>query len=169
VSTDPESDSVRIAKLEQGFATISTRMDGLSVQLNAIGEKLALIGKPNYGTISALAALVISMLGGGFFVISLSIKTELAPIAAKAQVSEVDRGKLNEEFKEVQKQLSESQAEHAKTTEKLREVETQFRAADQIRNIQYASLLRDISMLWKQSFGSDFPSQAYYPSIAQPK
>ncbi len=52
----------------------------------------------------------------------------------------------------------------------LREIETQFRAADQVRNIMHANDLRTMSMLWKKAFNADYPiSNAYYPTIAQDK
>lgn len=52
---------------------------------------------------------------------------------------------------------------------RLVEVETQFRAADQIRNIQWAHTLRFDTLLWEKTFpGSRFPSDvAYYPQVAR--
>ncbi len=49
----------------------------------------------------------------------------------------------------------------------LREIETQFRATDQIRNIMHANDMRVQAMLWKKSFGSEYPiDNAYYPTIS---
>lgn len=51
---------------------------------------------------------------------------------------------------------------------KLVEVETQFRSDDQSHNIQWANVLRYISLLWKKAYGTDFPSAIqYYPEIAR--
>lgn len=50
----------------------------------------------------------------------------------------------------------------------LVEVETQFKSADQTRNIMHANELRIDSMLWQKTFRSTFPTDnAYYPTIAQ--
>lgn len=52
----------------------------------------------------------------------------------------------------------------------LIEVETQFRSADQTRNIMHANDLRVRAMLWKKTFGVEYPTNnAYYPTIAQDK
>lgn len=52
-------------------------------------------------------------------------------------------------------------------SERLREVETQFRAADEFRNINLAGQMRFNGLLWQQSFGSPFPQEVYFPSIAK--
>lgn len=50
----------------------------------------------------------------------------------------------------------------------LREVETQFRAADQIRNLTHATDMRIQAMLWRKTFGAEYPvGNAYYPQIAR--
>lgn len=50
----------------------------------------------------------------------------------------------------------------------LTEIETQFRASDQVRNVMHANDLRVESMLWQKSFGTPYPiGNAYYPTIAQ--
>lgn len=56
----------------------------------------------------------------------------------------------------------------AKAQERLTEIETQFRASDQVRNLMHANDLRMQSMLWKKAFGQDYPiANAYYPTIAR--
>lgn len=53
-------------------------------------------------------------------------------------------------------------------TRDLREVETQFCAADIIRNLMHASDLRTTSELWQKIYGHPFPTDnAYYPQICQ--
>ena len=50
----------------------------------------------------------------------------------------------------------------------LVETETQFRSADQTRNIMHANDLRVNAMLWKKAFGIDYPiDNAYYPTICR--
>ena len=50
----------------------------------------------------------------------------------------------------------------------LVEVETQFRASDQVRNLMHVNDLRTQAMLWRKSFGADYPvGDAYLPTIAQ--
>lgn len=50
----------------------------------------------------------------------------------------------------------------------LVEVETQFRASDQVRNLMQANNLRIESILWQKEFGSPYPAEnPYLPTIAQ--
>lgn len=50
----------------------------------------------------------------------------------------------------------------------LKEVETQFRASDQVRNLMHVDTLRIQSMLWRKAFGADYPTgNVYLPTIAQ--
>ncbi len=51
----------------------------------------------------------------------------------------------------------------------LSEVETQFKAADDYRNINLAAQMRFNSLLWQQAFGQPFPSEVYFPSISNRK
>ncbi len=52
----------------------------------------------------------------------------------------------------------------------LVEVETQFRASDQVRNLMHVDSLRIEAMLWHKSFNAEFPvSNAYLPTIAREK
>jgi hypothetical protein len=50
----------------------------------------------------------------------------------------------------------------------LVEIETQFRAADQVRNLMHANDLRLISLLWQKQYHQPYPGgDPYLPTIAQ--
>lgn len=50
----------------------------------------------------------------------------------------------------------------------LTEVETQFKAADQIRNLMHKNDVNLIAVLWKKEMGDDYPTaDTYLPTIAQ--
>lgn len=51
---------------------------------------------------------------------------------------------------------------------KLIEVETQFRAEDQLRNVQWADARRTMALLWEKTYGQQYPTGIqFYPNIAQ--
>lgn len=52
-------------------------------------------------------------------------------------------------------------------TERLAEVETQFKAADEYRNINLAGQMRFNSLLWQKSYGEPFPNETYFPAISR--
>ena len=49
---------------------------------------------------------------------------------------------------------------------KLSEIETQFKAADDYRNMNLASNQRYISLLWQKTYGESFPTEIYFPEIS---
>lgn len=50
----------------------------------------------------------------------------------------------------------------------LIEIETQFCAEDEFRNLTHANDLRAMALLWHKTFGDDFPiGSAYYPRIGR--
>lgn len=51
-------------------------------------------------------------------------------------------------------------------TERLGEVETQFRAADNMRNVNLAAQMRVNALLWQKVFEASLPTEVYYPEIS---
>lgn len=95
------------------------------------------------------------------------LRADLDTNNARDQVSEKDREKLNEAAVRRDEHLGRLDAEDQVLSAKLVEVETQFKAADQSRNVQFANQLRWDSLLWEKAFGTRFPSEvAFYPNIS---
>ena len=63
--------------------------------------------------------------------------------------------------------VAELAAFRASTEARFVEIETQFRAQDQINNIHLADEKRSLSILWPKVFGEPYPSEVYYPQIAK--
>jgi hypothetical protein len=79
-----------------------------------------------------------------------------------------DAAKLTARMAIVESGVAKNDREIAGMMADLCEVETQFRADDQTRNLMHANEMRIDSMLWKRAFGSEYPTDnAYYPTIAQ--
>jgi hypothetical protein len=58
------------------------------------------------------------------------------------------------------------QVQEARVERDARETETQFCAADIVRNLMHANDMRTISLLWLKQYGTPFPTDnAYYPTI----
>jgi len=164
-----EADSVRIAKLEQSVIGLSARMDGFGSQLNVMTEKLNVIGRPNYMLFIGIVGLTLTLIGGGYFIVQLSIKTEMAPVIAKSEISEVDRAKLNSAMTVVADRISDNRAELSKQGQQIVELETQVRATSQISNLQvsYEHTLK--SILWQEMKGYALPGALYFPDVSMPK
>ena len=61
-------------------------------------------------------------------------------------------------------------AHRAETDARLVEIETQFRAEDQIRNVQWADARRTMAIIYEDTHpGKRYPSDiSFFPEIAQP-
>lgn len=60
------------------------------------------------------------------------------------------------------------QAEQARVKAAMIEIETQFCAEDNTRNLTHANDLRLLAMLWKKGFGDDLPiGNAFYARIGR--
>lgn len=59
------------------------------------------------------------------------------------------------------------QAEKSRNEISLIEIETQFRASDEFRNVNLAGQMRFNSLMWQQIFGVPFPMEVYFPSISK--
>jgi hypothetical protein len=53
------------------------------------------------------------------------------------------------------------------TDEKLGEIETQFKALDQIGNLHTAHQARVNALLWQHTYGEPYPSDIYFPEISK--
>lgn len=108
----------------------------------------------------AAAALALTFFGVvvvpmiGLFIVASGASSETAELKSRVDRMEV--------------QIGVESIEIAQMRSSLVEIETQFRASDQVRNLMHANDLRIQSLLWKKSFGVDYPTgNSYYPTIAQ--
>lgn len=71
-------------------------------------------------------------------------------------------------IKQTSKSSTERAAFEAEMRTRLIEIETQFRAEDQARNIQWANMNRTQTILWEKTFGTRYPSDIqFYPQISK--
>jgi len=107
--------------------------------------------------------LWVSLVGTGVVLagalVTLYVQVNTAYTTANDLKDRVDR--LTVQFTEARSQLSIVCAD-------LKEVETQFRATDQVRNLMHANDLRIQSLLWQKVYGAPYPAEnPYLPTIAQ--
>jgi len=97
----------------------------------------------------------------------------LASLNQKATASEVDRGDKGRDIAELKSEYNNQAHELAvlKTSvgEKLKEVETQFRAQSQVLNLTRAHNSQMTGLLWAKVFEQTLPPINYFPDISQNK
>lgn len=75
---------------------------------------------------------------------------------------------LKDRVVKLEAQISADRIDISSLKNRNTEIETQFRASDQVRNLMHASDMRVLALLWHKSYKEDYPIQnAYYPTIAR--
>jgi hypothetical protein len=108
----------------------------------------------------AVAAVAILTTVGAFFYVAFQGKDNADKIDRLFTVA----GKSQDDIKKLELRLAEMERD-------LNEIETQFCAADQIRNLMHANSMRIEALLYEKTFpGSHLPTDnAYYPTICNRK
>ena len=182
------SRSIFSDKLEQVRLFLDSRLVGDFEPLRA---KVEAQSRPNWALLTSCLSIFLVVIAGAWLVMGLKIDGSIAPVALSveqakvAQASTGERVRLIESTQQVRSQaiadissmkqdlqrtfdrVAEIRSDNTKQTAALIEIETQFCAADIMRNLMHAHDMRVQSLLWDKSFeGSKMPTDnAYYPVI----
>lgn len=105
-------------------------------------------------------ASVVSALAAAFIWVG-SIANQVSTIAGK-------QGAIEERLGRMEENLTRNGLSIASLDRNQHEIETQFCADDDTRNLMQASDLRVMALLWQKSYDTAFPlGTAYYPRICQ--
>lgn len=178
------SESDRLTRTEGQVTQLTVNVAQLSADVRLLLDRVGTYGKPNWPVIIAGIGIAITILAtsiSAFYflttlqtqsIVSALVSTRISPMESKAEISIRDRQEIRDQLGVLQGKVSDNtvffRENIMKINESLREVETQFLASDQMRNIQLSSNMRWTAILWKKVYGDDFPTYEYYPSIAQP-
>lgn len=106
-----------------------------------------------WATVAGLAVVVLGAM------MTLYVQVNTAYTTAQELQARVDR---------ISASMAASQGQITQLCASMVEIETQFRASDQVRNLMHIGDLRVQSLLWQKAFGREYPVVApYLPSIAQ--
>lgn len=170
------STSDRLTKLEAQMGGLVVSQGRLESDVRQILDKIGATGRTNWAlilsAIGVVMAIFLPSIGALAMFVSFSIANATSPLESKADVSERDRGELHSGVAHLGDRLDrievELKASEAKWTEKQTEQESQFRSADQVRNLQHITSMRYVALLWEKIYGARFPEFMFNPSIAQP-
>lgn len=133
-------------------------------KMDAKLDQIASGGKFTLGNFGVIVACLMAVLGSGAAYVSMVVN----PISEKAASSEKDRDLIHSSIGANTDRIASAEVRDQKFEAALTEVETQFRASDQVRNLQDANQWRIISLIFEKSFKQKFPSDIqYYPNISQ--
>jgi len=158
--SDQEGLEIRVSKLEGEVRHVTSIVEKMDRKLDGIAAG----GKFTWQTFGVIFAMFVALSGGGAFFVNLATQ----PLSEAAKVSIKDRDELHQSTSVNSEKIAESNFKIERLQAALAEVETQFRASDQVRNIQFANQLRLDALMWEKIFGDRFPSDIqYYPQISQ--
>ena len=130
-----------LARQGAKIAGMEDWMKSMSGDMHELRKAFEARQATNWGTVIAGLTFLVMLLAGGWAVVRLQTDSATAALAI----------------------------ELASQRAALLEVETQFRAEDQIQNLHTANNQRFFSLLWQKTFGSPFPEITYYPSVSDSK
>lgn len=184
--TRREANSARFEALRVGM---ETRLEAEVVPLR---NRIEQANAPNWGLIISVLSVLMVMGTGLWMVVGLQISNAIEPVkitteqtklalsaeaARVTQIEAVSNGyakaaadveALKREAGENTDRIGALRADSTRQSAALIEVETQFCAADIMRNLMHAQDMRIQSMLWAKSYdnGITYPTDnAYYPVI----
>lgn len=181
MSVDPpdiQSLAADVQVLKTQISGIAANVDGLVARQasfeKAVSESRQFKWPVAISAIGALAVIVTGLMH------LIGLKTEnaelrgrvetterLAPISAKAEISERDRSEIRVLIGKNSDRIGESEKDTARIFEKTAEIETQFADQTRIANLRASELHRNISLLWRKCYGEEYPSIIYFPEKLQ--
>lgn len=172
-SEEHESISAEMASMQTRVSGIESGMARIEASVGSLARSLQERGQTNWAVIIPAMALVAVMIAGAWAIVQLQTQTAIGPILTQNQVSIQDRTEMRAQLSNITTDLSIQRADQktnvATTTSALTEIETQFRASDQIRNAQTANTNRFLSLLWQKAYSEPFPAEVFYPEISRTK
>ncbi len=95
----------------------------------------------------------------------------MVTLEAQAARSDKDREDLNKTTERLGTEQSRINGLLSSTISETRatitEIESQFKAADEYRNINLAGQMRTNALLWQRIYGEPYPTEVYFPSISR--
>jgi hypothetical protein len=158
-TTDRQIRSVLDIVKEQGVQ-VGGKIESLSTQLS-------ISQKTNWPLMLSIFFALAMLVGAAYKISDLQTQVTMSPIVAKAEISEKDRFEIRRDVQEIHSKISDLDSYRRVTDQKLTEVETQFRASDEARNVQFSEQQRMNNIIMQIGQGKDlkdivYPSGPYY-------
>lgn len=148
------------AETQSGFAQINQRFDSLDRELSAAN-------KSRGDSFWKIIGVIVPLMSVGALGLTQFIKVETSPLATKSDISERDRADLRGDLGASLSTLAGHGREIAGLTAKLIEIETQFCAADSVRELERESLRGEIDALRRELKLGPLPDVDYFPRIGR--
>jgi hypothetical protein len=178
------------AEVETGMraltADLAARFERMDTRFTSFKDEQAARARPNWVALGSLAVggfmVTASLVGGAFLLVTMSVRNELSPIIAQIHVGMQDRADMRDAIGDIQTDLRMQVAElrssiaengaldkegRARLSSDLREVETQFCAADSIRELERAQLREEIAAVRREAGLKDAHPNGFSPQVGR--
>ena len=166
ITTNEEDDDLvtRVARLDERYDSLEVTVnklvqsvDLLNTSVIHLDKKLGEVGKTDFKSILSViggAGGVLIAVGAGLWGLAI------APLQARVIGLETQQGTLISSVNQIENLKQRTDLE-------LREIETQFRAKDMVRNEQLQQQERLNGFLWHHATGEEYTPRTYWPSISR--
>lgn len=154
--------------IEQAKTQTTQQLRG---EIGPLRARIDEIGRPNWTLLVSSISVIAMIVAGMWLVIGLRIDASVSPVLLTTTANQMTLSSHSKAIGEVQatdaRMIADAGAHTADVKAKLAEIETQFCAADTIRNINLAQEMRILAMLWGKAFPSTpYPTDnAFYPRV----
>lgn len=170
--------AANILILDTRTQALDEKMDVLSEDVRGLIEEIRVKGRPNWQLWLSAAgvgfAFVVGTISLFWFIINTQITATVSrnasEVAALVKGAENQNGRIENNYTK-NEQLS---LRTTRVEEKLKEIETQFRASDETRNLQHVTIQRKLAELQDSLYEMKgpmpkYPNNPFYePHIAKP-
>lgn len=150
-------------------ADMSAAFQSLSVEFKSFKEEFNKSRQLSWPLIISAVLAVSTIFGAAFAIADKNSQILLAPVVTQNQVSVEDRAQIHKALDTLEGQAAGNAAElkafEAKTTSDLKEIETQFRAQEQLTNAVTADMWRVMEEEWDTlaNMGAKMPQRPVGP------
>jgi hypothetical protein len=122
-------------------------------EMKAMATEFARSRQTNWPLVISFIGLFVLLIGGAYQIVNLSTQVTMAPVVAKADVSEKDRTLIHLDIDANRIEREKIKSDIKVIEAGLKEVETQFRASDQAKNVQFAEQQRMNAIIYQIAQG----------------
>lgn len=161
----------RIVRLEASAAETSRQISELTTAVRSLTAEFQAARRPQWQTWIAASGVLITLAVGGFSIVMLANKSQIAPLEQRSAANLVRLDDQSRRIDRAQDAGGETAqrvtAVDNRVTQQLAEVETQFRALSMVMGLEHSEHDRLLRVLWKRTFGDELPDSTPTPMIGR--
>lgn len=169
MSSPTQDHQTKITQMDGRLGVLETVVQTLVAKIDGLAAALATSQRTNWPMLISLAGVMFVMIGGAWQLVELKTQVALAPLQAQGAISTEERQSLAKRADENRALILEHAVALGRTSEKLREIEQQFKRVGEGLNQFTAEQHRTNKIIWDSTEKlGEYPAGPYFfPSYSQ--